>query len=187
MYVRAREHLWRIKGGWPGFLALRVVAAVLVLLWQTDLFGWLRSTDSISPNSIPTVIVAAATVVASAVTLWGMVRGFGRWVFAASARGTRRFIDNTNDPMRLVHEHVGDLTRWVGYDVAVMIDDLDRYLAKHPEQVGAIGTGGPLPDVPEDVRPLFDNREVVDIVHGRAAGVHAKLDAGTLQTIVGGR
>lgn len=401
IYVWAREYFWRFKGGWPGIVALLIVAAGLVLLWQTGFLGSLRRTDSISLETIPAVIVAAATVTASAVTLWGVVRGFGRWVFAASARGARQLLDNTNDPMRLVHEHVDDLTRWVGHDIAVMIDDLDRckapyvvellegiqtlfrdvpvtfvvaadrdwlsdsyateygsfvnvskqpgqpvgylflektfqisvglpaagnrigtfwerllrsanvsdvpsleeartqakadlggmrsadaaqtvdrepgktpaeiqarreavaiemvseraqrdhvhtlapfrallgrdpnpramkrlvnaygitrgaeilagrnltadhqkeqetalwtilemrwprlasYLAKHPEDVGAIGAGGSLSDVPKDLRPLFGDREVVDLVQGKAAGVDAKLDADTLQTIVG--
>jgi hypothetical protein len=72
------------------------------------------------------VVVAAAAVLTPIVTVWGIVRGAGHWVFATSARGARRYMDNTRDPMRDVQEHVKDLIHWTGRDIVVLIDDLDR-------------------------------------------------------------
>jgi hypothetical protein len=71
-------------------------------------------------------VVAAAAIITPAAAVWGLLHATGRWVFSTSARGARRFIANTSDPMRLVRDHLSDLTRWIHHDVVVMIDDLDR-------------------------------------------------------------
>jgi hypothetical protein len=123
--LRIREWIWRSKGGWPGYLALLAVAALVVLAWRTGWFG----TTAGRPFSLDTFrgfLVTAAAIITPALTVWGLVHAMGRWVFSTSARGARRFIANTNDPMRLVQEHLADLTRWIHHDVVVMIDDLDR-------------------------------------------------------------
>jgi hypothetical protein len=126
----ARLHLhewwWRFKGGWPGYLALLLGAGVLVWAWQTGFLGAMRDKHLFSADTLKGIVITAAAIVTPALTLWGLVRAVSRWLFATSARGARRFIDNTNDPMRMVHEHLRDLVRWIHHDVVVLVDDLDR-------------------------------------------------------------
>jgi KAP-like P-loop domain-containing protein len=123
--LRLHEWWWRVKGGWPGFVMLVLGAAMIVVVWKAGFVKGATS-DVLAWKTIRAFLLAAAAILTPALTLWGFVRGVSRWVFATSARGARRFIDNTRDPMQLVHEHVHDLVRWAGADVVVMIDDLDR-------------------------------------------------------------
>jgi KAP family P-loop domain len=124
--LRLREWFWRVKGGWPGFLVLVLGAGVLVLIWKAGFLRGLSGEKLFSVETLKAFLIAAAAIVTPILTLWGFVRGVSRWVFATSARGARQFIDNSRDPMQLVHEHVQDLVEWSGFDVVVMIDDLDR-------------------------------------------------------------
>jgi KAP family P-loop domain len=124
--MRLREWFWRVRGGWPGYAVLVLGAGVLVAVWQA---GFLHGLDGAALFSVETLkgfVIAAAAIITPALTIWAFVRGVSRWVFATSARGARKFIDNTRDPMRLVHEHVRELVHWTGYDVVILIDDLDR-------------------------------------------------------------
>jgi tetratricopeptide (TPR) repeat protein len=121
----AREWLWRLRGGWAGFPMLLLGAVLLVVVWRAGFLS-LRGEGVVSFETVRGVLVAAAAVVSPVLTLWGVVRGASRWVFATSARGARRFMDNMQDPMRAVQDHVKDLIHWIGRDVVVLIDDLDR-------------------------------------------------------------
>lgn len=124
--LQAREWLWRLRGGWPGYLMLLLGAILVLVVWMTGFFSGLRDEDVWSLETAKGALVAAAAIVAPILTLWGLVHAAGRWVFATSARGARRFMDNTRDPMRVVQDHVKDLIHWTGRDVVVLIDDLDR-------------------------------------------------------------
>ncbi|TCM43627.1 P-loop NTPase fold protein [Kribbella sp. VKM Ac-2568] len=126
IYLRLREWFWRIKGGWPGYLALLLVAAIAVVIWRTGWLDAVRGEDLFSMGTATGFVVTIAALVTPVLTVWGLLHGAGRWIFATSARGARRFIANTSDPMRLVQEHLADLAAWIQYDVVVMIDDLDR-------------------------------------------------------------
>ncbi|MEV8372890.1 P-loop NTPase fold protein [Kribbella sp. NPDC056861] len=126
LLLRLREWLWRSKGGWPGYLALLLVAAAVTAAWRAGWFGAAGNEDLLSPDSLKGVLVTAAAIITPALTIWGLLHAMGRWVFTTSARGARRFLANTSDPMRLVQEHLADLTDWIHHDVVVMIDDLDR-------------------------------------------------------------
>jgi hypothetical protein len=61
---------------------------------------------------------------------------------------------------------------------------LDAHLAKYPEHSDAIGTGNPPSEISGDPRPLFDDREVITVVDGRAEKVMAHLDARRLEEIL---
>ena len=124
--LQAREWLWRLRGGWPGYLMLLLGAILLLVVWMTGFFNGLRDEDVWSLETAKGALVAAVAIVAPLLTIWGLVHAAGRWVFATSARGARRFMDNTRDPMRVVQDHVKDLIHWIGRDVVVLIDDLDR-------------------------------------------------------------
>ncbi|TDO47367.1 KAP-like P-loop domain-containing protein [Kribbella sp. VKM Ac-2527] len=124
--LRLREWWWRLKGGWPGYVALLAVAAIVVLAWRTGWLGEIQGKGLFSLDTATGFVVTVAAIITPVLTVWGLLRGIGRWVFATSARGARRFVANTTDPMRLVHEHLDELVDWIGYDVVIMIDDLDR-------------------------------------------------------------
>ncbi|TDD13888.1 hypothetical protein E1218_33855 [Kribbella turkmenica] len=124
--VRIREWIWRSKGGWPGYVALLLVAGLVVLAWRAGWFGTAASRDLFSLDTFRGFVVTAAAVITPALTVWGLLHAMGRWVFSTSAKGARRFVANTSDPMRMVQDHLADLTRWIHHDVVVMIDDLDR-------------------------------------------------------------
>ncbi len=124
--VRIREWIWRSKGGWPGYLALILVAGLVFLAWRAGWFGAAGNPELFSPDTFKGFVVTAAAIITPALTVWGLLHAMGRWVFSTSARGARRFIANTSDPMRLVQEHLADLTQWIHHDIVVMIDDLDR-------------------------------------------------------------
>lgn len=121
-----RERLWRSKGGWPGYLALLLVAGAATWAWQAGWFGAVGKGKLSGPNTVKDYVVTAAAIITPALTVWGLLHAMGRWVFTTSARGARRFMANTSDPMRTVQDHLADLTKWIGHDVVVMIDDLDR-------------------------------------------------------------
>ncbi|TCO35880.1 KAP-like P-loop domain-containing protein [Kribbella steppae] len=124
--VRIREWIWRSKGGWPGYLALVLVAGLVFLAWRAGWFGGAGNQELFSPATFKGFVVTAAAIITPALTVWGLLHAMGRWVFSTSARGARRFIANTSDPMRVVQEHLADLTQWIHHDIVVMIDDLDR-------------------------------------------------------------
>jgi hypothetical protein len=86
----------------------------------------LNDRDLWSRDAAKASLVTAAAIVTPVLTVWGLLRSIGRTVIATSARGAKRFLDNTADPMRLVQDHIRDLVQWVGYDIVIMIDDLDR-------------------------------------------------------------
>ncbi|MEV6415494.1 P-loop NTPase fold protein [Kribbella sp. NPDC051718] len=121
-----RERLWRSKGGWPGYLALLLVAGAVTWAWQAGWFGASGDEELFSPTTVKDYVVTAAAIITPALTVWGLLHAMGRWVFTTSARGARRFMANTSDPMRTVQDHLADLTKWIHHDVVVMIDDLDR-------------------------------------------------------------
>lgn len=121
-----RERLWRSKAGWPGYVALLLVVGSLVWAWQAGWFGAVGKEDLFSPDTAKGYLAAAAAIITPALTIWGLLHAMGRWVFTTSARGARRFMANTSDPMRTVQDHVDHLTRWIHHDIVVMIDDLDR-------------------------------------------------------------
>lgn len=121
-----RERLWRSKGGWPGYLALVVVLAAVIGAWQAGWFGAVGNEQLFSPDTVKGYLVAAAAIITPALTIWGLLHAMGRWVFTTSAKGARRFMANTSDPMRTVQDHLSDLTKWIRHDIVVMIDDLDR-------------------------------------------------------------
>ena len=97
-------------------------------------------------------MVTAAAIITPAAAHLGPVARNGQVVLSTSARGARRFIANTSDPMRLVREHLADLTRWIHHDVVVMIDDLDR--CKGPYVV----------DLLEGIQTLFRDIPVTYVV-----------------------
>jgi len=121
----AHEHVWRSKSGWPGYLALLSVTTALFLGWR---LGWFGSVDDrpFTGDTFKAVVVSAAAIITPALTVWGLLHAVGRWMFTTSARGAKRFVANSSDPMRLIQEHLADLTAWIHHDVVVMIDDLDR-------------------------------------------------------------
>ncbi|WP_328321227.1 KAP family NTPase [Kribbella sp. NBC_00382] len=121
-----RERVWRAKGGWPGYVALLLVAGAVMWAWQAGWFTAPGKDEPPSPNTFKDYVVAAAAIITPALTVWGLLHAMGRWVFTTSARGARRFMANTSDPMRTVQDHLADLTKWIHHDVVVMIDDLDR-------------------------------------------------------------
>jgi hypothetical protein len=128
--LRAHEWWWRLRGGLPGVLTLAGIIALVVLAWRIGLFDGLHRPDDFG-TALTRGLLTVAAVITSLLTIWGLVHSAGRWIFATSARGARRFISNTSDPMGLVRKHLGDLAAWIGYDVVVMIDDLDRCKAPY--------------------------------------------------------
>ena len=121
-----RERLWRSKAGWPGYVALLLVVGALVWAWQAGWFGAVGDEELFSPDTAKGYLAAAAAIITPALTIWGLLHAMGRWVFSTSAKGARRFMANTSDPMRTVQDHVDQLTKWIKHDIVVMIDDLDR-------------------------------------------------------------
>jgi len=124
--LRVYEWFWRLKGGWPGYVMLLLAAGVFLATWQAGFLSGLDRERVLSLETAKGFVIAAAAIITPLLTVWGLVRGLSRWVFATSARGARRFIDNTRDPMQVVRDHVRDLVHWIGKDVVVLIDDLDR-------------------------------------------------------------
>ncbi|MEU4198049.1 P-loop NTPase fold protein [Kribbella sp. NPDC026611] len=124
------EWWWRLRSGLPGFLILAGIIVVLVLAVRGGWFQGIRRPDDVGA-AVKSVLFTVAAIVTSLVTIWGLVHGFGRWLFATSARGARRFVSNTNDPMGLVRKHLRDLAAWIDYDIVVMVDDLDRCKAPY--------------------------------------------------------
>jgi len=102
-----------------------------VLVWQRGFLRGLADEKFWSWETTKGLLFAVAAVITPILTIWGLLRGAGHWVFATSARGARRYMDNTRDPMRAVQEHVQDLIKWIGHDVVVLIDDLDRCKAPY--------------------------------------------------------
>jgi len=105
---------------------LLLATALLIVVWRAGFLDLLDTEKFLSLDTAQAYLIAAAAILTPALTIWGLLRGVSRWIFATSARGARRFIDNTRDPMRLVDDHVRDLVSWTGRNVIVLIDDLDR-------------------------------------------------------------
>lgn len=129
--VQMREWTWRLRGGWPGYAMLLVATALLVVVWKAGFLAGIREEKTWSLETAKGFLLAAAAIATPVLTLWGVLRGVSRWVFATSARGARRFIDNTRDPMQIVQEHVKDLAYWIDRNVVVLVDDLDRCKAPY--------------------------------------------------------
>jgi hypothetical protein len=129
--LRIHEWWWRLRGGWPGYLVLVLGVSVLVWAWRSGFLTEMRNKNLPPFETVKGVLIAAAAIATPALAAWGLVRAASRWIFATSARGARRFIDNTQDPMRLVHEHLRDLVGWIHHEVIVLIDDLDRCKAPY--------------------------------------------------------
>jgi hypothetical protein len=129
--LRIHEWWWRFRGGWPGYLVLLLGLGGLVLAWRTGVFAETQNRNLWSVETIRGFLVAAAAIVSPVLVVWGLVRAASRWIFTTSARGARRFIDNTHDPMRLVQNHLQDLVAWIDYEVIILIDDLDRCKAPY--------------------------------------------------------
>jgi KAP-like P-loop domain-containing protein len=122
LWLFLREQWWR---WWRALLWLLLLGGLVLVTWQLDLlnaFG--RGSPSLA--KLGAYAAAAATFLASLATVWSVVRGAARWLFATSARGARAYIDNAQDPMQTVKRHFSDLIRWIGHPVAILIDDLDR-------------------------------------------------------------
>jgi hypothetical protein len=125
-WLRIREWWWRVKGGMAGYLALVAVAVIAVLVWRTGWLGALGGEDLLSADAVRGLVLTVAAIISPVLTIWGLLHGFGRWALAASARGAKRFVANTSDPLKVVQDHLSELTRWIEDDVVILIDDLDR-------------------------------------------------------------
>jgi hypothetical protein len=60
---------------------------------------------------------------------------------------------------------------------------LGDHLERHPDDVAAIGNGGPPPSVPLDLQPLFMDPEVAAVVTGTPEDVVARLDAAAIRSL----
>lgn len=121
---RAREWLWRLRGGWQGIAIFLAGVGLFVALWRTHAFDF--SEEDFSYEAVKALIVGVAAILAPLLTIWGVVRSTSRWVLTASARGARFYMDHTHDPMETMKRHFGQLVDWLGYPLIVVIDDLDR-------------------------------------------------------------
>jgi hypothetical protein len=122
LWLFLREQWWR---WWRALLWLLVLWGFVLAAWQLDLVGVLTR-QNWSFAKLGAYVAATAALLASVATVWSVVRGAARWLFATSARGARAYIDNARDPMNTVKGHFTELIRWIHHPVAIFIDDLDR-------------------------------------------------------------
>jgi KAP-like P-loop domain-containing protein len=120
---RAREWIWRAWIGWPWYLLAAAAAGVIAVLGVT---GHLHS-----PKHPGGWIAAGGASISAAVALWSVLRGFARSMVTSSARGAREYIRHASDPMQSAKEHFARVVKWLGYPVAILIDDLDRCRDKY--------------------------------------------------------
>lgn len=123
---RCREWLWRISGAWQGLVLLLLAAGLLGLIWRAGFFRSLGEGEQISFAAVKGLIVGVAAILVPLLTIWGVVWGAGRWVLTTSAGGARMYINHARDPMQTTKEHFAQLVDWLGYPLAIVIDDLDR-------------------------------------------------------------
>jgi hypothetical protein len=124
---RAREWLWRLRGGWPGLLALLFAAALLVLIWRAGFFRELSSGKTVSFATVKALVVGVAALLTPLLIIWGVARSLGRWLLTASARGARLYMTHARDPLETMKTHFEQLVTWLRpYPLAIIIDDLDR-------------------------------------------------------------
>jgi hypothetical protein len=125
---RAREWLWRLKGGWPGIVSALVGAIVLVAVWRAGYFDDLSGGgDTVSYAALKGVVAGVAALLSPLLVVWGVVRSAGRWLLTTSARGARVYMQHARDPLQTMKEHFGQLVDWLRpYPLAIIIDDLDR-------------------------------------------------------------
>jgi hypothetical protein len=121
---RAREWLWRLRGGWQGIALFLAGVGLFALLWRTGAFD--LSEDDVSYEAVKALLVGVAAIVAPLLTIWGVVRSASRWILTASARGARFYMEHASDPMETTKRHFGDLVEWLGHPLVVVVDDLDR-------------------------------------------------------------
>jgi KAP family P-loop domain/TIR domain len=128
VWFRLREWLWRLKGGWPGIVALLVGAIVLVVVWRAGFFHDLRGGgDTVSSATVKGIVAGVAALLTPLLVIWGVVRSAGRWLLTTSARGARVYMQHARDPLETMKEHFGQLVSWLHpYPLAIIIDDLDR-------------------------------------------------------------
>jgi KAP family P-loop domain len=122
LWLFLREQWWR---WWRALLWLLILGGLMLATWRLDLLDALAR-GSWSLAKLGAYAAAAAAFLTAVATVWSVVRGAARWLFATSARGARVYIDNARDPMNTVKRHFSDLIRWIGHPVAILIDDLDR-------------------------------------------------------------
>ena len=82
-----------------------------------------------SPFSFDTVkgvIVGIAAILTPLLAIWGVARSASRWLLTTSARGARVYVEHARDPMQTMKEHFAQLVEWLGFPLAIVIDDLDR-------------------------------------------------------------
>src|SRR5262249_58886616 len=72
------------------------------------------------------LLEGAPPVLAAPLTIWAAVRWTSRWVLTTSARGARFYLEHARDPMETAKRHFAQLVGWLGYPLAIVIDDLDR-------------------------------------------------------------
>jgi hypothetical protein len=127
IWFRAREWLWRLKGGWPGLVAMVAAVAVLVLVWRAGYFRTIAQGDTTSAATLKALVAGVAALLTPLVAIWGVARSAGRWLLTTSARGARVYMEHARDPLQTMKDHFGQLVRWLRpYPLAIIIDDLDR-------------------------------------------------------------
>ena len=126
LLFRGREWLWRLKGGWQGLVMVAAAATFLVVLWRADFFHSFDTGKALSFETVKAIVVGVAAILAPFVAIWGVGRSAGRWLFTASARGARIYVQNARDPMQTTKRHFAQLVDWLGYSLTIVIDDLDR-------------------------------------------------------------
>jgi hypothetical protein len=127
------EHTWRFlrAGRAPYLLAL---TAIFGSIWLTDLFGLFsdptRQADSTSIMTLIRSFANEAKDISGILTLitgiWAVILGISRSLLPASARAAQTFMESARDPMQTLTHHFNHLVAQLGYDVAILIDDLDR-------------------------------------------------------------
>jgi hypothetical protein len=127
IWFRTREWLWRLKGGWPGLVAVVAAVAVLVVVWRAGYFDKIAQGDTTSAATLKGLVAGVAALLAPLVAIWGVARSAGRWLLTTSARGARVYMEHARDPLQTMKDHFAQLVGWLRpYPLAIVIDDLDR-------------------------------------------------------------
>ena len=115
---KVREWAWLLRALWAWIVLALAGVVVAFLLW----YGGKLSDLDVAQKWL----AAAVALVGSVVTLAGAARSVAGSVNAKTAQGAKTFIQQTRDPMQSAKDHFADLIRWLHYDVAIFVDDLDR-------------------------------------------------------------